>query len=187
MHPVRYSVQAWSEIFGRDRLLPDLDRILFASASREIDDPAERPKFQKLWLGQYLADAPDLAMIAVADDGRAIGYCVGWADEPWRDSRFDDLDYLVRARDLLVRYPAHLHINIDPDWRGQGVGRQLVEALAARLSGSGVPGLHVTTGHDARNVGFYLQNGFSPAVCITWRERRLLMLTRRLFDPAVAM
>jgi GNAT superfamily N-acetyltransferase len=183
-----YQVSAWPEIADQPACKEDLDRILFVSANRKsFDDGQARVAFRELWLDQYLAGAPDLAMIASAADGRAIGYCVGWADEPWHDARFDGLDYLTRAKDLLQNFPAHLHINIDPAWRNRGVGAKLIDALADRLVARGVRGLHVTTGHDARNVGFYLQNGFAAAACMTWRDSRLLILTRQLSVRTDAM
>jgi ribosomal protein S18 acetylase RimI-like enzyme len=45
----------------------------------------------------------------------------------------------------LFRYPAHLHINVDAPWRGQGIGRSLIVTYLDQLRGLGVPGVHLHT------------------------------------------
>lgn len=42
-------------------------------------------------------------------------------------------------------YPAHLHINVDERWRGQGLGRRLIDAYLGQLRALGVPGVHLNT------------------------------------------
>ncbi len=42
-------------------------------------------------------------------------------------------------------YPAHLHINLLPAWRGKGLGRKLMECYLRQLRESGVIGVHLTT------------------------------------------
>jgi GNAT superfamily N-acetyltransferase len=43
------------------------------------------------------------------------------------------------------RYPAHLHINLLPAWRGYGLGRKLLEAYIGQLRGLGVPAVYLQT------------------------------------------
>lgn len=63
----------------------------------------------------------------------------------------------------LSHYPAHLHINLLPPARGQGLGRKLIEAYCCQLTALGVPGVHlqttsynVTACHLYERVGFHL-------------------------------
>ncbi len=44
-----------------------------------------------------------------------------------------------------TRYPAHLHINLLPAWRGYGLGRKLLEAYIGQLRGLGVPAVYLQT------------------------------------------
>ena len=44
-------------------------------------------------------------------------------------------------RALSGSYPAHLHLGVDPDVRGRGIGRALVERFAAEAARAGVPGI----------------------------------------------
>lgn len=70
----------------------------------------------------------------------------------------EELDFYESVADL---YPAHLHIDIAEEFTGKGGGRQLMEALLARLRADGVRG--VVFGVESANeraVGFYRHMGF---------------------------
>ncbi len=59
------------------------------------------------------------------------------------------------------RYPAHLHINLLPAWRGLGLGRGLMEAYLNQLSSLGVPAVHLqTTSLNAAACRLYEKAGF---------------------------
>jgi ribosomal protein S18 acetylase RimI-like enzyme len=42
-------------------------------------------------------------------------------------------------------YPAHLHINVDSEYRGHGLGRKLMEAYLQQLRDLGVKGVYLDT------------------------------------------
>lgn len=59
------------------------------------------------------------------------------------------------------QYPAHLHINLLPGWRGLGLGRSLIEAYLCQLRELGIPGVHLhTTNMNATACRLYEQLGF---------------------------
>jgi len=63
----------------------------------------------------------------------------------------------------LASDPAHLHIALSREARGQGLGRRLVETFAARLAAAGVPGVHAVVREE--NAGarrFFERLGFRP-------------------------
>lgn len=65
--------------------------------------------------------------------------------------------------DFLKEYPAHLHIDILPEYQRQGLGRKLMEALWAKLKDDGIPGVHLimwSKNYEAKK--FYLRIGFKP-------------------------
>jgi ribosomal protein S18 acetylase RimI-like enzyme len=64
-------------------------------------------------------------------------------------------------------YPAHLHINIDAFWRGQGFGRRLMETYLARLQVLGVPGVHLHT------------TNLNPAACSLYASMGFILLDAR--------
>lgn len=131
----------------------------------------------------YVDHEPELAF--VADNGeRVVGYVIATADtrafaawfaDSWwptvaakyADSAVERA-FLTGAEDtsgMLIdevdEYPAHLHIDLLPEAQGQGLGRQLIDALRLALADRGIPGLHLTMGADNANAGaFYDRLGF---------------------------
>jgi ribosomal protein S18 acetylase RimI-like enzyme len=46
------------------------------------------------------------------------------------------------------RYPAHLHINVDENWRGVGIGFRLMQSYLDQLIYEKVPGVHLGTSSE---------------------------------------
>jgi GNAT superfamily N-acetyltransferase len=141
-----------------------------------------------IFAGPYACLEPDLAF--VVDNGmRAVGYIVGTANTVAFVRRFrvewlprlehrhprpsgplitaDDVmaDLLHRPERMIVpelaAYPAHLHIDLLPDYQRRGYGRELMERFLEALSGQGVGAVHlgmVTANTAAR--AFYGRVGF---------------------------
>ncbi|WP_128428325.1 GNAT family N-acetyltransferase [Streptomyces cyaneus] len=137
----------------------------------------------------YVVLKPDLAFVLDDGAGRAVGYVVGAADtarfvedfrtkwlpsvgnrylEPSGPPSTPDeviIGLLHHPERMLVpevaAYPAHLHIDLLPDWQGQGHGRTLMRTLLQALQDRGVPAVHlsmVTANTPAR--AFYDRLGF---------------------------
>jgi GNAT superfamily N-acetyltransferase len=60
--------------------------------------------------------------------------------------------------ELLARFPAHLHVNVDSAFRGARVGKRLMELYFSDLKKAGAPGVRHVCG--SRPVGFYEKLGF---------------------------
>ncbi len=59
-------------------------------------------------------------------------------------------------------YPTHLHINLLPDYRGQGLGRQLIEHYLNQLRSLNLPGVHLhTTNLNRAACHLYEKTGFN--------------------------
>ncbi len=59
-------------------------------------------------------------------------------------------------------YPAHLHINILPEFQRLGIGGRLMERFLGELQERAVPGVHLgTTSFNTKAVPFYLSHGFT--------------------------
>lgn len=59
------------------------------------------------------------------------------------------------------QYPAHMHIDILPEYQGQGWGTELVQALFAQLKEEKVCGLMLGVAADnTRAIAFYKKQGF---------------------------
>ncbi len=159
----------------------NLDRVFFeSSATQSFESDAIKAAFRERWLGRYLKRYSNFAYVAAAADGTLVGYLVGCLDDPAQNELFDDIGYFKSIANLTAAYPAHLHVNLLESARGQGYGRQLVEAFAADAAAQGSPGIHVVTGRGMRNVNYYANVGFGEAGAFTWNGRDLLFLGRKL-------
>lgn len=87
------------------------------------------------------------------------------------------------------RWPAHLHINVLPEYRGRGVAAALMQAWFDQLKATGSRGCHLQTLlENDRATAFFTKMGFSPhgrAVLVPgtrWHGHRTHQLTmvRRL-------
>ena len=62
---------------------------------------------------------------------------------------------------IIKQYPAHLHINLLPDFQSQGMGTRLMKHFEAHMMGLGVQGIHLgTTNKNHKAVPFYHKMGF---------------------------
>lgn len=145
-----------------------------------------------VFAGPYVHLEPELAF--VLDDGtRPVGYVIGTSDtvrfvrryrEEWMpllDGKYAVPPDPTTTRDELIRslhfqpehmlepeladFPAHLHIDLLPEWQGRGFGRALMLRLLATLASQGVQAVHLDM--DPANTGaraFYDKLGFRQLV-----------------------
>lgn len=180
--PVRIARLVDLEAEGVDgnALLAGVARIFRDTAARWPDDAAAARAFQELWLDQYIRHDRDLVWLAVlaGAPATAVGYLVGCRIDPAPSPRFVALSYFQTFSALTAVYPAHLHINVDAAHRGRHVGERLVEAFCAQLRGEHAGGVHVVTGRDQRNVGFYKRLGFRECAATPRGGTEVLFLAR---------
>ena len=125
--------------------------------------------------------------LVAEEEGRVVGYILGaCADRPlalafakrllWALPRLllgrfgpplPHLRYLLRLlrypgpKAPKDRYPAHLHIAVDPEAQGHGVGKALLAAFLKCLREKGVPGVQLATTRANRAArGLYRAMGF---------------------------
>ena len=156
-------LQVASGLFSDDDLMPDV------------------------YTGPYVTLEPGLAFV-LDEDGRAVGYVLGAADnaafaaafrEQWlprvaarrpvvadpvtrEELLIDTLLHPERlVRPELAAYPAHLHIDLLPRAQGQGWGRRLIRRELAELRSRGVDAVHLGYApENDRAAAFYRRLGF---------------------------
>jgi GNAT superfamily N-acetyltransferase len=80
-------------------------------------------------------------------------------------------------------HPAHLHMNVEAEYRRQGIGAALIERYARDLQAAGSPGIHLLCGAAPR--AFYTRNGFTDLAALESSPGRwVYILGRRLASPA---
>jgi ribosomal protein S18 acetylase RimI-like enzyme len=155
------SIRSYLDISQSAKLVDEIDAIFFESSNtKSFAGDTARAAFRERWLGRYLRDDPRFAYLAMADAGEVAGYLVGALDDPASAARFADLGYSAAFREASKRFPAHLHINLAPTYRGVGIGGRLIDAFVADVQRAGGPGVHVVTSAASDNVRFYNRNGF---------------------------
>lgn len=160
------SLRSWSEVIDKNRARDEIDEIFFeASALKSFADAHTRSAFHERWLGRYLTNFPQNFTVAQThqadrEQGRVAGYLAGCLQDPRDTDLFSDIGYFASFTGHLDRYPAHLHINIAPPFRGAGLGGRLIEAFMEEVSATGMSGAHVVTGAKSRNISFYQRCGF---------------------------
>jgi ribosomal protein S18 acetylase RimI-like enzyme len=143
-----------------------------------------------IFVGPYVHLEPERAF--VLDNGeRAVGYCLGTADTagfvrahrqqwiPRMKERYaepavepaTEEEWLLRflfhpermLRPELADYPAHLHIDLLPDYQGAGHGRRLIQAFLDAAAAAGAPAVHLAVAtSNTHAIGFYRRLGFEP-------------------------
>ena len=143
-----------------------------------------------IYAAPYGVLEPAQALVAEDEQGVA-GYLVGTLDttafagkleqdwwpalreryaEPSPDWTPADLQRIAAIRapemdppDLVAEYPAHIHMNLLPRLRGQGVGMALLRRWTAEAKAAGATSVHL--GASASNTGgmaFWQKGGFVP-------------------------
>jgi ribosomal protein S18 acetylase RimI-like enzyme len=156
-------------------------RVFQEAATRWPADPKAQAEFHELWLGGYLREDRDLAYVALDHSpncqvAEVIGYLVGSKADQVISPRFAVLDYFKGFAPHFSAFPAHLHMNVDVRYRGQGIGRRLIGALAGDLKAQAVPGVHIVTARAQRNVRFYEAAGFSGVAQTVWNGHELVLM-----------
>lgn len=150
-------------------------------------DPELMPS---IFAAPYAYLEPELAFVLDDGTGRAVGYILGTADTPRFVTEFrerwlplvedryprpegeprgpaDGMIALLHDPERMVLpeladHPAHLHIDLLPEWQRRGYGRELMRTFLAALSAKGVKGVHLsmlTANTPAR--AFYDRLGFT--------------------------
>ena len=137
-----------------------------------------------LYADYYTECEPESLFVAVNEEDTAIGYIL-CAKNPREYYKRFKKDYLPRVKELdkkmatakklekildyaLARsYPAHLHIDILPEYQRMGLGHKLTDALINHLKEEGVAGIHLGVGSDnEKGVRFYEKYGFKRLLSI---------------------
>lgn len=171
----------WTAVSSTPGIDAAIDAIFFeASATKTFADEAVRAAFRERWLGRYLATFPEAAFIAVDLHGNPAGYIVGSFADPAQLRMFNDIGYFGAIAHLTSRFPAQLHVNLAPAWRGRGLGASLVERFLQAAKTAGAPGVHIVTARGMRNARFYQANGFREEGSFVWNGKELIFLARTL-------
>lgn len=157
----------------------DFDGVRFACLNSEGESHcAEVNEFiLHTFCDYYIEHEPENCFV-LNDDGKAVGYIICTENYDIYKEIFDReylplvkhlgeekykwaLDSTILQNKYKEDYPAHMHIDILPQYHRQGWGGKLLTALFEHLRSKGIKGVMLTTGTDNVNAcNFYKKYGF---------------------------
>lgn len=158
----------------------DYDGVRYACLHSEgVEPAADFGEFVLHTFCDYYIEHEPFNCFVLDDDGRAVGYVICAEDYDAYKKTFD-AEYLPLSKHLgdefyhwadtstilqnkyKADYPAHLHIDLLPEYQRKGWGGKLINALAEHLKAKGIKGVMLTAGTENVNAGsFYKKYGFS--------------------------
>lgn len=157
----------------------DKEDVRFACLNSEGGGmPAELCEFiLHIFCDYYIEQEPENTFV-LDDDGKAVGYIFCAEDfgkfKPVYDAQYapliahlgeENIRWAAEAYDLHAKYrdtyPAHLHIDLLPQYQRMGWGGKLINTLFDHLREKGIKGVMLTAG-TGNTVGgnFYKKYGF---------------------------
>lgn len=164
----------------RESDIPDMEGICLYTADEALLDTFKHREHTLYLYNRYYTRAEhENCFVAVDENDKAVGYIICAPDYKKYKSGFFknelksifslDKRYAVTAflgvlaqKAVSKKYPAHLHIDILPDYQGSGTGTALIQTLLNHLKVQNVRGIML--GVAKSNVGaikFYKRNGFT--------------------------
>jgi len=140
----------------------------------------------EVYVGPYLTLASETCF-ALESNGKAVGYGLCVLDTETFQSRARDLwwpklqekyhalspfiesEWLIHEifhptpspQEILNEYPSHGHIDLLPEFQGQGWGRKVMQSMEKALSSLDSPGFHLRVSqHNIRGLKFYAALGY---------------------------
>lgn len=160
----------------------DKDKINMRSICTETANAADadidRQRFiTLLYCDYYIEQEPQNCFVLTDDEDEAVGYVIcsenfsrykkGFVPYLRQIRKIGFPEYLfalgeVTAHSLIAKsYPAHLHIDILPDFQHKGGGTRLISSLKNHLAEKGIHSLMLIVNSENINaVNFYKKNGF---------------------------
>jgi GNAT superfamily N-acetyltransferase len=159
----------------------EIDKFFFgSSAIKDFYSSKEKESFRERSLGRYIENHRGSFFVALDGSGRVIGYLAGCLENPTELVHFSDIEYFQTIGDICRDYPAHLHINVAPQWRNRGLGAALVERFAFWAGLHSVDGIHVVTSSTSRSIPFYRRSGFRELRSFPWNSGISVCMGRKL-------
>lgn len=140
-------------------------------------DPDEKEKLLAVYCDYYCEQEPENTFVLVDEADTAQGYilcaenakayCKNFAPYMQKLRKYGIGSCVIPYGEQIIyrffgkKYPAHLHIDINHEFTGNGNGTRLMQTLLEHLKNKGVKGVMLIVGaHNTAAVRFYKRNGF---------------------------
>lgn len=156
-----------------------VEHICLATAPSVLNSTARMREYTLLLYNRYYTRTPKDSFVAVNADDEPIGYILCAPDyEEYRKGFFENELKSIKKLGIVrfssaksealamkrwaADYPAHLHIDILPEYQHMGIGTKLMRSLLTHLKNEGVKGVMLTVSSTNKNgIAFYKKCGFT--------------------------
>lgn len=156
--------------------------ICLITAAKEIKDTPKKALRTLLMYNRCYTRTQSSCFVAENENGRVVGYILCAESLPKYLKGFFGTELqeifkisftsgivsffeAVSPAAFSVKYPAHLHIDILPEYQGQKVGTALMSALKEKLVSDNIKGVMLCVGKgNVRAIKFYKKNGFKVII-----------------------
>lgn len=160
------------------KYLEDVRQVCINTGPEEAkNNSAEKEKLLAVYCDYYCEQEPQNVFILVDENDTAQGYIL--CAENAKNYCKNFAPYMQKLRKhgigacviplgeqfiykfFAKKYPAHLHIDINREFTGNGNGTKMMQTLLEHLKNKGVKGVMLIVGaHNTAAVRFYKRNGF---------------------------
>lgn len=138
----------------------------------------------KMYSTYYARECRETSFVLVNEKDRPVGYVLCESDyrrfrrdylkndvpDIWRLNKKHGLEASVFhvPYDVFGRkYPAHLHIDILPEYQSKGYGQEMIKTLLNKLKEMNIPGVMLITNRDNKGaIRFYERLGFKTLLAV---------------------
>ncbi len=153
-------------------------RIVGVNTGGHLTTERDKRALWYLFLDYYIEVEPDCCFVAADEEDNAVGFIIAAADYKQYEKAYRELYLsklgkqkflygiyknieLVLCRKFGRKYPAHLHIDINPEYQRLGLGHKLMDALILRLNEKNVKSVYLIVGNkNEKGKNFYKKYGF---------------------------
>ncbi len=142
-----------------------------------LTDPVMRDFILYTFCNYYIEQEPENVFVLVDENDVAQGYVFGAMNFKTYLKQFKPYLKVVRGlgmgyyKDAVaeiiahgvfsLKYPAHLHIDINAPFRGNGNGSKMISTLTEHMKSNGAKSIMLVVGtSNTRGINFYKKNGF---------------------------
>ncbi|MFK8138135.1 MAG: GNAT family N-acetyltransferase [Bdellovibrionales bacterium] len=154
--------------------------IFIKSSSLNLDTEDEKRKAFKKWTDYYLDNNPEWIYLTLNDQSDVTSYLMACPQSGNAEELFEDFLSYDLFEDQFGDFPAHLHMNTHPKYRGKGLGSLLISALETDLGAVNVLGFHIITSPQSENVNFYKKAGLDFQLQRPFKDFKLLFMGKKL-------
>lgn len=152
-------------------------KICLVTAGKDNSDDNEAKFITALYCDYYTENEPDNCFALTDDNDNAVGYIICSANYEFYKKNFTKTlkyiktlgfgHYLFALGEIIghglykKNFPAHLHIDILPEYQHSGGGTMLMNELKIHLKAKSINSVHLMVNAENKNaVKFYKKNGF---------------------------